>query len=756
MLRLRGEQLIKEQRLVSQSLMRFLLFSMAVLAFFSILNYSQGFAALALVQASVLLTLPFAYSWLKQGAPHSIIKHLIGFDAMVIFVPLLFVPTIANTGIFWIFGYPMIVLFFLGMRTGLQWTLVYCLTLLLGIELAHQGVLTLYYSSMQIALAFVEIIVFLAIGYFFVSDRERAEKQQALHLHYLESVDRIERALHAELDLEKSMEDALESLLDIFDCSQTWMVFPAHPGVTSYQIRFEKHRQDFPAAPPSGTDIPSDTMSRQTFLDGLKSDAPVCYRKSHLLSGNPETSKPYSIRSQMAITLNRDSEVPWMLGIHQCNRERTWSAEEKRLFQDIAKRIEDALNQMLLYQELATSETNLREAIKQAEMANHAKSEFLSVMSHELRTPLHGIIGLQNLIASDKKELSDEQRENLALSQQSAKSLQALVNDVLDLAKIESGNMELVQDEFELLECIRDALVPFVLSAREKGIALSLEMRDVPATIFGDESRLRQVLLNLIGNAVKFTEKGSVSIQVTHSDQSLHFIVEDTGIGIPTESLDTIFDPFKQVISSHRPQQRGTGLGTNIVRHFIELMGGTIQVKSELGKGSCFSFQIPCRTVGDNRITQSFEATTDKFSVINIETKVHKASKKMPSQTIKALLAEDDPIGQRIAIKQLGRAGIMVDTADDGDSAWKQIQNHPYDLLLTDIRMPGIDGIELTRRVRALEKASKKEHMLIIGLSAHALDEVAKKCIEVGMDHFMTKPVDPETILATIFTRTSD
>lgn len=748
--KLKGEQFIKEQRLVSQSLMRFLLFSMVVLAFFSILNYSQGLPLLALVQAAVLLTLPFAYSWLKKGAPHSAIKHLIGFDAMVIFVPLIFVPTIDNTGIYWVFGYPMIVLFFLGVRTGFQWTLIYFLTLIAGIALAHQGVLTLRYSNMQVALAFVEVIVFAAIGYFFISDRERAEKQQALHLHYLESVDRIERALHADLDLEKSMEDALECLLDIFDSSRTWMVFPAHPGAASYQVQFEKHRQEFPPLIPSGREIPSTTLSRQTFLDGLKSDKPVCYSKSHLLSEDSETSRLYSIRSQMAITLNRDSETPWMLGMHQCDRDRTWSNEEQRLFQDIAKRMEDALNQMLLYQELTTSEKNLRIAIKEAEAANHAKSEFLSVMSHELRTPLHGIIGLQNLIASDSHNLSEEQRENLILAQQSAKSLRSLVNDVLDLAKIESGNMELIKEPFNLSDCINDALVPFILAAREKGLSLKLEMSNMPASMVGDESRLRQVLLNLVGNAVKFTEQGYILVKVIGMETHISFSVEDSGVGIPPESVATIFEPFIQVTSAKQPQQSGTGLGTSIVKHFVELMGGTIDVESTPGQGSRFTFQIPCKATDSDTITQSIDVLTGNLNKISTEIASSAGTTTKPKSFIRALLAEDDPIGQRIAMKQLSRAGIMVDAVDNGTSAWETLQESNYSLLLTDIRMPGLDGIELTRKVRAMEKETGKEPITIIGLSAHALEEVAKECRAAGMDDFMTKPVNPEMILSTV------
>lgn len=561
----------EQKNLTSQSLARFLLFSMVVLAFFSVFNFSQGLKLLALVDTVILLTLPFAYSWLKRGAPHQFIKHLIGFDALVIFAPLIFVPTADNTGIYWIFGYPMIAFFFLGVRTGFQWISIYILVLLAGLGLAHQGLLTLYFTWLQVALAFVEVIVFTAIGYFFVSDRERAEKLHAQHLHYLESVERIERTLHTDLNLERCMNSALQCLLEVFSCSRAWLLHPADPSTSSYQVPLEKTVPEFPGALSTGKEVQGDEMSQQVFLDAMASKQPVCYGKQRPFPGNRDILDQFSIRSQMVIALNRGSEQPWLLGLHQCSDERVWSREEQRLFQDIGKRMEDALNQILLYSELTTSEGNLREAIKQAEAASHAKSEFLSVMSHELRTPLHGIIGLQNLIAADTNGLNREQRENLLLAQQSAKSLRSLVNDVLDLAKIESGNMELVQHEFVLFDCIRDALVPFVLSAREKSITLLLDIQNSPVTIIGDESRLRQVLLNLIGNAVKFTSEGEISVQLSCRHDLLYFSIKDSGIGISAENMETIFEPFTQLDGSNLTQQKGTGLGTSIVKRFVDL-----------------------------------------------------------------------------------------------------------------------------------------------------------------------------------------
>lgn len=735
--------------LTRQSLSRFLLFSMVVLAFFSILNFSLGLQLLALVQALVLLTLPAVYSWLKKGAPHGIIKHVIGFDAMVIFLPLIFVPTAENTGIYWIFGYPMVVFFFLGTRTGFVWTGIYLFMLLVGIALSSIGFLTLYYSPLQTSLGLVEVVVFTAIGYFFTSDREKAENRHLQHLHHLESVDHFEREIHSDIEFGKCINNALHSLLTITNSHRAWLLYPCDPDAPSWTLMFEQTTPEYPGALMTGFEIPSSKENRKLVADVLFSAQPICYHKNNPSPMDPSTVSQFSIKSQLLRALRPDNDKPWLLGLHYCKDEKICSEEEIRLFQDIANRFEAALNQMLLYRELTTSERNLREAIKQAEAASHAKSDFLSVMSHELRTPLHGIIGLQKLISDDAEHLSSEQRENLMLAQQSAKSLRSLVNDVLDLAKIESGNMELVQGEFVLFECIRDALVPFVLAARKKSIGLSLDIKNSPEIIIGDESRLRQVLLNLIGNAIKFTDHGEILVRVAHQDELLHFTIKDSGRGISPEDLETIFEPFTQLDGSNMTGQKGTGLGTSIVKRFIELMNGDIQVESTVGKGSCFTFQVPCNPVGKKRTNQIINVIQDNLNLVD---SISNQEQKPVSQShhIKALLAEDDPIGQRIAVKQLTKAGIDVVAVDDGITAWEMIQEESYDLLLTDLRMPGMSGIELTQKVRQMERDLNSPYLPIIGLSAHALDEVANECLEAGMDHFMTKPVDPETILATV------
>lgn len=406
-----------------------------------------------------------------------------------------------------------------------------------------------------------------------------------------------------------------------------------------------------------------------------------------------------------------------------------------------------------LLEQLKESEKNLYRAIRKAEKANQAKTEFLSTMSHELRTPIHGIIGLQRLIDDESENLTDEQRENLMLAQQSARSLQSLVNDILDLGKIESGNIELIEEEFDLRRVACEAMTPFRATTLKKGVLLSLDIDGVPERIQGDDMRLRQVLLNLIGNAVKFTDSGNVGLAISRKGKNLLFSVSDTGRGMEAGELKRIFDPFVQGHQSRDAEIKGTGLGTNIAKQLVELMGGTITVESRAGQGSRFQFEIPCHAVDNSTVEAHLNSSTGLFKYLNdsVRTKGDQAD-----CSLKVLLAEDDPIARRIVLKQLGDIGIEVDAIGNGLEAWERLQKRNYDLLLTDIHMPGMSGIELTRKIRQKEEKSGARRVPIIGLSAHALDNVARECLETGMDHFMPKPVDPDRIISVVLNCASD
>ena len=385
---------------------------------------------------------------------------------------------------------------------------------------------------------------------------------------------------------------------------------------------------------------------------------------------------------------------------------------------------------------------------KKAENANRAKSDFLSIMSHELRTPLHSIIGLLDLIEADYATMPSEHRENLTLARNSAYNLRRLINDILDLTKADAGRAEVKLETFDLPQFLQSITMSFSLSCREKDLTLCLNMTNIPKQCSTDPRYLRQILTNLIGNAVKFTEHGSITIDAHMQNNQLLFSIRDTGIGMSQAFLKHIFDPFKQAQDMMKSSRKGTGLGTTIAHRFITLMGGDIEVTSKPNKGSCFTFHVPCQPMSKACVTRSREiAEITQEITINMMKLPNIEDDNTVCEYGTILLAEDDFIAQHIAEIRLTKAGFQVDIANDGEEAWQKIQQQRYQILLTDLRMPHLDGIELTQRIRQYESENNQPRLPIIGLSAHVLDDVAKTCLQSGMDAFMSKPVDPESIL---------
>ncbi len=377
--------------------------------------------------------------------------------------------------------------------------------------------------------------------------------------------------------------------------------------------------------------------------------------------------------------------------------------------------------------------------VKKAEAESKAKGDFLAVMSHELRTPLHGIIGLQDMLAKDAHCFSAQQQEYLTLAQHSALLLSELIGDILDLSKIESDSVVLELQSIDLEILLDHAMSTFLAAMQGKGVQLELRLEAIPKQVHGDACRIRQILLNIIGNAVKFTEEGKVILNACMRDDLLHIEISDTGIGIAPGDMERMFEPFCQL--SNAAERQGTGLGTTIAMRFARMMGGSINVQSELGKGSTFSIDLALEVVGDERVSRSVileQHISDKQEI--------PASKTHPMKPLKFLLAEDDPISRFIAVEKLKSAGLSVDVAENGLIAWEKLQGDRYDVLLTDIRMPGVDGLELTRKVRQHETVTQ-HHMYIIGLTAHSLQHIADEAEQAGMDDFISKPIDPDALM---------
>jgi PAS domain S-box-containing protein len=572
-----------------------------------------------------------------------------------------------------------------------------------------------------------------------VSDRKRAEDELARKLKQEKLLNQITYQIRQSLDIHDIFNVAVQEIASVFQVDRCHLQIYQDDPTPDFPQCSDYRRCGNPAY--LNQKIWSkDNPYVQTLL------TQDCALASDTIQDDPLLKEAFSgefnLKSVLSIRTSYQEKANGILSLYQCDRDRHWTEEDIQLLESVASRIGIAIAQANLLAQAKQRQVELEAARRAAEEANRSKSQFLANMSHELRTPLNAILGFTQLMTR-QGPLDRDQRHHLGVIQNSGEHLLQLINEILDMSKIEAGHIQLNPTQFDLHHLLESIQGMFQLRASQKFLDLTIERQDaVPQCIEADEGKLRQVLMNLLSNAIKFTEQGGITVRVSlhsatldpggsqspqkTSSPHLAIAVEDTGPGIASEHLETIFEAFVQTDLSHH-NHTGTGLGLAISQKFVQMMGGQLQVESTVGQGSCFYFAVP--------ITPVTLAAGGKLSSSAMQQRIMSLAPNQPDYRI--LVVDDRWESRQFLVELLKSVGFQVREAENGREAIAQWQQwHPH-LIWMDMRMPEMNGYEATERIKAHLEG---QATVIIALTASALENEKSVILSAGCDDFVRKP----------------